>query len=71
MELASAPLKNLDRSAPAVAKSKHTAGVWVEVEFQLDDCRQSIVTFPEVSNSTYQINGSSASQVRHDILTLL
>ena len=34
MALASAPLKNLDRSAPAVAKSKHTAGVWVEVEFQ-------------------------------------
>ena len=27
------------------AKSKHTAGVWVEVEFQFDDCSQSIVTF--------------------------
>lgn len=65
------PLKDLDRSAPAVAKSKHTAGVWVEVEFQLDDCSQSIVTFPEVSNSTCQINGSASSQVKHDILALL
>ena len=45
-ETGSVPLKDLDRSAPAVAKIKHTAGVWVEVEFQFDDCSQSIVTFP-------------------------
>lgn len=70
-ETGSVPLKDLDRSAPAVAKIKHTAGVWVEVEFQFDDCSQSIVTFPKVSNSTCQINGSTASQVKHDVLTLL
>lgn len=43
-ETGSVPLKDLDRSAPAVAKIKHTAGVWVEVEFQFDDCSQSITT---------------------------
>ena len=64
-ETGSVPLKDLDRSAPAVAKSKHTAGVWVEVKFQLDDCSRFIVTFSEVTNFTCQINGSTASQVKH------
>ena len=70
-ESGSIPLENLDEGASAVAECKHAARVWVELEFEFDDGRQTIVAFSEICCPAGKIYRCTACQVKHSLLTSL
>lgn len=56
------PLEIFDQCASAIAECEHTAEIRVEMEFQLDDCRQTSVTLAEVCYATRQIDGRASGE---------
>lgn len=53
-ETRSIPLEYLDRSASAIAECEHAPGIRIQMEFQFDDSRQTMVALPQVSDSAGQ-----------------
>lgn len=45
-ETRSIPLEYLDRSASAIAECEHAPGIRIQMEFQFDDSRQTMVALP-------------------------
>ena len=70
-ESGSVPLENLDKGAPAVAECKHAARVWVELKFEFNDSRQTIVAFSEICCPAGKIYRCTSCQVKHSLLTSL
>lgn len=66
-ESGAVPLENLDQCASAIAEGEHTAGIRVEMEFQLDDCGQTGIALAQIGHATGQIDGCASRKIKHSL----
>ena len=69
-EAGSVPLKNLNRGTSTIAECKHTTRIWIELKLQLDNCRQAIITFSQISYACLSEH-SDKQAYPHDIFILI